>query len=113
MAGCPSSHQPTRIREETLESGGPLQRKLNFCLHVDQLNSAEANFNVSSSLYFFQITEMLSVSIDSFTEVVTTRFLACSKNLPAVAPSGQPGGRIAFSAPKKLPVSLTVVIINS
>ena len=24
MAGCPSSHQPTRIREETLESGGPL-----------------------------------------------------------------------------------------
>ena len=32
MAGCPSSHQPTRIREETLESGGPLQRKLNFRL---------------------------------------------------------------------------------
>ena len=26
MAGCPSSHQPTRIREEMLESGGPLQR---------------------------------------------------------------------------------------
>ena len=24
VAGCPSSHQPTRIREETLESGGPL-----------------------------------------------------------------------------------------
>ena len=34
MAGCPSSHQPTRIREETLESGGPLQRKLNFCLRT-------------------------------------------------------------------------------
>ena len=34
MAGCPSSHQPTRIREETLESGGPLQRKLNFRLHT-------------------------------------------------------------------------------
>ena len=32
MAGCPSSHQPTRIREETLESGEPLQRKLNFRL---------------------------------------------------------------------------------
>ena len=30
MAGCPSSHQPIRIREEMLESGGPLQRKLNF-----------------------------------------------------------------------------------
>ena len=27
MAGCPSSHQPTRIREETLDSGGPFQRK--------------------------------------------------------------------------------------
>ena len=34
MAGCPSSHQPTRIREETLESGGPLQRKLNFRLRT-------------------------------------------------------------------------------
>ena len=34
MAGCPSSHQPTRIREETLESGGPLERKLNFRLHT-------------------------------------------------------------------------------
>ena len=34
VAGCPSSHQPTRIREETLESGGPLQRKLNFGLHT-------------------------------------------------------------------------------
>ena len=32
MAGCPSSHQPTRIREETLESGEPLQWKLNFRL---------------------------------------------------------------------------------
>ena len=32
MAGCPSSHQPTRIREEMLESGEPLQRKLNFRL---------------------------------------------------------------------------------
>ena len=31
VAGCPSSHQPTRIREETLESGGPLQQKLSFC----------------------------------------------------------------------------------
>ena len=29
-ASCPSSHQPTRIRKETLESEGPLQRKLNF-----------------------------------------------------------------------------------
>ena len=28
VAGYPSSHQPTRIREETLESGEPLQRKL-------------------------------------------------------------------------------------
>jgi hypothetical protein len=27
VAGCPSSHQPTRIREETLDSGGPFQRK--------------------------------------------------------------------------------------
>ena len=34
MAGCPSSHQPTRIREETLESGGPLQQKLNFRLRT-------------------------------------------------------------------------------
>ena len=34
VAGCPSSHQPTRIREETLESGGPLQRKLNFRLRT-------------------------------------------------------------------------------
>ena len=34
MAGCPSSHQPTRIKEETLESGGPLQRKLNFRLRT-------------------------------------------------------------------------------
>ena len=31
-AGCPSSHQPTRIREETLESVGPLQQNLNFRL---------------------------------------------------------------------------------
>ena len=30
MAGCPSSYQPTRIREETLESGGPLQRKFMY-----------------------------------------------------------------------------------
>ena len=30
MVGCPSSHQPTRIREETLESGGPLQREVEF-----------------------------------------------------------------------------------
>ena len=34
VAGCPSSHQPTRIREETLESGGPLQRKLSFRLRT-------------------------------------------------------------------------------
>ena len=34
IAGCPSSHQPTRIREETLESGGPLQRKLSFRLRT-------------------------------------------------------------------------------
>ena len=34
MAGCPSLHQPARIREETLESGGPLQRKLNFRLRT-------------------------------------------------------------------------------
>ena len=34
VAGFPSSHQPTRIREETLESGEPLQRKLNFCLRT-------------------------------------------------------------------------------
>ena len=34
VAGCPSSHQPTRIREETLESGGPLQRKLNLRLRT-------------------------------------------------------------------------------
>ena len=38
VVGCPSSHQPTRIREETLESGGPLQRKLNFRLRT-QLSS--------------------------------------------------------------------------
>ena len=37
VAGCPSSHQPTRIREETLESGGPLQRKLNFRLRTNLL----------------------------------------------------------------------------
>ena len=36
VAGCPSSHQPTRIREETLESGGPLQRKLNFRLRTEK-----------------------------------------------------------------------------
>ena len=44
MAGCPSSHQPTRIREETLESGGPLQRKLNFRLRTNggfQIESTE------------------------------------------------------------------------
>jgi hypothetical protein len=34
VAGCPSSHQPTRIREERLESGGPLQQKLNFRLRM-------------------------------------------------------------------------------
>ena len=34
MVRCPSSHQPTKIREETLESGGPLQRKLNFRLRT-------------------------------------------------------------------------------
>ena len=37
MAGCPSSHQPTRIREETLESGEPLQRKLNFRLRTYEM----------------------------------------------------------------------------
>ena len=36
VAGCPSSYQPTRIREETLESGGPLQRKLNYHLPNSQ-----------------------------------------------------------------------------
>ena len=36
MAGCPSSHQPTKIREEMLESGGPLQRKLNFRLRTHE-----------------------------------------------------------------------------
>ena len=36
MAGCPSSHHPTRNREETLESGGPLQRKLNFRLRTSR-----------------------------------------------------------------------------
>ena len=39
VAGCPSSHQPTRIREETLESGGPLQRKLNFRLCTVAINN--------------------------------------------------------------------------
>ena len=34
VVGCPSSHQPARIREEMLESGRPLQRKLNFRLHA-------------------------------------------------------------------------------
>ena len=34
VAGCPSSHQPTWIREETLESGGPLPRALNFRLRT-------------------------------------------------------------------------------
>ena len=33
MAGCPSSHQLTRIREEMLESGGPLQWKLKLLLY--------------------------------------------------------------------------------
>ena len=43
MAGCPSSYQTTRIREETLESGGPLQRTSvpNLCninkIRVDNL----------------------------------------------------------------------------
>ena len=34
VAGCPSSRQPTGTGEETLESGGPLQRKLNSCLRT-------------------------------------------------------------------------------
>ena len=38
MTGCPSSHQPTRIREETLESGGPLQRKFNFPFRTSRCN---------------------------------------------------------------------------
>ena len=34
IAGCPSSHQPTRIREDTLESGGSIEQKLNFRLRT-------------------------------------------------------------------------------
>ena len=49
MAGCPSSHQPTRIREETLESGGPLQRKLNFRLHtICRLANKKGNARTSA-----------------------------------------------------------------
>ena len=48
MAGCPSSHQPTRIREETLESGGPLQPEVEF--PPPYLNKQILNFPTCDTL---------------------------------------------------------------
>ena len=39
VAGCPSSHQPTRIMEEMLESGGPLQQEVEFLPHFHPISS--------------------------------------------------------------------------
>ena len=44
MVGCPYSHQPTRIREETLEYGGPLQWKLNFRFRIPKTLYKHGNF---------------------------------------------------------------------
>ena len=66
MAGCPSSHQPTRIRKETLESGGPHQRKLNFRLRTNighciiyltcdlYIINAFLNLQNSSNIYIYE-----------------------------------------------------------
>ena len=69
MAGCPSSHQPTRIREETLESGGPLQRKLNFRLRTfGQMYSSRIDrsfctneLEVTNSLLFYAVCGSLVI----------------------------------------------------
>ena len=65
MAGCHSSHQPPRIREDTHESGEPHQRKLNF-----RLRTVSHEFQLP--------TENLSVSNFHWTAVFADRYATLS-----------------------------------
>ena len=102
VAGCPSSHQPTRIREEMLESGGPLQRKLNFRLRtVSKLHwlpvASRNQFKIATLTHKILSTGNPSYLSSLLYHYQPTRQLrSSSSNLLVQPPSKSKFGSLAF-----------------
>ena len=81
MAGCLSSHQPTRIREETLESGGPLQRELNFRLRTRRGGNKQFIL-----IYVIAITNIVNLTMEAKNDTLWTSLLSASLGYMLPAP---------------------------